>query len=80
MLTVADPALFPTQVFNKLLTLASTACQTNEFSLWNNLLVSTNGVLAHSVLLGVHCWGVFCVYRWNGLEGTLERCSFFDQV
>eukprot|EP00731_Ephydatia_muelleri_P018686 Em0011g726a len=33
------------QVFNKLLTLASTASQTNEFSIWNNLLISTSGLM-----------------------------------
>lgn len=33
------------QVFNKLLTLASTASQTNEFSLWSNLLISTSGLM-----------------------------------
>lgn len=32
------------QVFNKLLTLASAAAQTAEWSLWQNLIISTGGV------------------------------------
>lgn len=45
---------FLLQVFNKLLTLASTASQTNEFSLWNNLLISTSGVSVQHLLLHRH--------------------------
>ena len=36
------------QVFNKLLTLASAASQTTEWSLWQNLIISTGGVCVPS--------------------------------
>lgn len=37
-------SLPPSQVFHKLLTLASTASQTREFGHWHHLLISTGGV------------------------------------